>query len=109
MNAFKGLGHVLMETHMRFHFIMFLGACALGKILKIEPWEWIGIFLSAGLVVVAEIINSAIERLCDHLHPDLHPAIGRVKGITAGAVLFAVGIALVVGGLVFLPKIFFNT
>ncbi len=108
VNAFRGLGLVLMERHMRFHFIMFLGASALGQVFQISTMEWIAIFLTGTLVIVAECINSALERLCNHMHPERHPAIGRVKDIAAGGVLFAAIVAFVVGVMIFLPYVWKN-
>lgn len=107
-NAFRGLGLVLMERHMRFHFIMFLGAVALGRIFQITTMEWIAIFLTGALVIVAECLNSALERLCNHLHPERHLAIRRVKDIAAGGVLFAAMVALVIGVMIFLPYVWKN-
>ena len=49
---------------------------------------WAAIFLMvAGLVLSAELINSALEALIDHLHPDIHPEIRIIKDMAAGAVL----------------------
>jgi diacylglycerol kinase len=107
-NAFRGLGLVLMERHMRFHFIMFLGAVALGRVFQITPMEWIAIFLTGALVIVAECLNSALERLCNHLHPERHTAIGRVKDVAAGGVLFAAMVAFIVGLMIFLPYVWKN-
>lgn len=53
--------------------------------------------LTVGLVLVAELLNSALEALIDHLHPEVHPEVGAAKDIAAGAVLVASAIALVVG------------
>ena len=48
---------------------------------------WALIILSIALVLAAELVNSAIEALSDHLHPDIHPSIGKVKDMLAGMVL----------------------
>jgi diacylglycerol kinase (ATP) len=53
--------------------------------------------LAVGLVLVAEMANTAIETLADHLHPGQHPEIGVVKDVAAGAVLVASLVAVVVG------------
>lgn len=58
---------------------------------------WAILALTAALVLVAELLNSALEALIDHLHPDEHPEVGAAKDIAAGAVLVASGIALAVG------------
>lgn len=49
--------------------------------------HWLLFALASALMLAAELFNSAIEALCDHLHPERHPAIGRVKDMAAGAVL----------------------
>jgi len=58
---------------------------------------WALLALAVGLVLVAELVNSALEALIDHLHPERHPEIGAAKDIAAGAVLVASAVALVVG------------
>ena len=64
------------------------------------PAIWYAVVvLAAGLVFVAELFNAALEALVDRLHPDIHPEIGAVKDMAAGAVLLSSIVALVVGGL----------
>lgn len=58
-------------------------------------WALVG--LAVGLVLVAEMANTAIETLADRLHPGQHPEIGVVKDVAAGAVLVATIVAIVVG------------
>ena len=48
---------------------------------------WALILLNCGMVLAAELFNTALENLIDHLHPDLHPSIKIVKDCAAGAVL----------------------
>ena len=68
--------------------------------------EWVAVVLATGLVWTAELFNTAIEKLCDMVSKDFHPTIKFVKDIAAAAVLISAIIAIVVGGIVFLPKIF---
>ncbi len=58
-------------------------------------WALVG--LAVGLVLVAEMTNTAIEALADLLHPGQHPEIGVAKDVAAGAVLIATLVAIVVG------------
>jgi diacylglycerol kinase (ATP) len=58
-------------------------------------WALVG--LAVGLVLVAEMANTAIEALADLLHPGQHPEIGVAKDVAAGAVLIATLVAIVVG------------
>ena len=59
---------------------------------------WALLLLACALVLVAELLNSALEALVDHLHPERHPAVGAAKDIAAGAVLVASVGAVAVGG-----------
>jgi diacylglycerol kinase (ATP) len=71
-------------------------------IFRPEPIWWAAIALSTATVITAELLNTAIEHLADHLHPDSHSQIRLVKDCAAAAVLVAscgacaVGIALAV-------------
>ena len=58
-------------------------------LLALRPgFYWSAILLLvAALVLAAEMINSALEALIDHLHPDIHPEIRIIKDMAAGAVL----------------------
>ena len=64
--------------------------------LRPAPLWWAVAALTISLVIVAEIFNTAIEGLADHLHPEQHPAIKVVKDCAAGAVLVATAAALAV-------------
>ena len=55
---------------------------------------WAVAALAVGLVWVAELFNTAVEQLCDHLHPEVHPQIRAVKDIAAAAVLVASAVAI---------------
>ncbi|MFZ0470069.1 MAG: diacylglycerol kinase [Thiogranum sp.] len=67
--------------------------------LLVQPaWTWWAlIVICIALVVAAELVNSALETLIDHLHPEVHPAIGRAKDVLAGMVLVVSFAAAVVG------------
>lgn len=52
-----------------------------------------------------EMLNTAVERLCDLVQKEIHPVIKVVKDIAAGAVLLSAGIAVICGAIIFIPKI----
>ena len=58
-----------------------------------------------GLVMTAELMNTAFEELCDKFYPEHDPHIGRIKDLAAGAVLVASLAAAVVGFVVFVPAL----
>jgi len=65
--------------------------------------EWIVIILCIGVVIAAELFNTAIERLVDLVSPERHPIAGQVKDIAAGAVLVCAVAAAIIGIIIFLP------
>ncbi len=69
-----------------------------------NDWRWI--VLGITLVWTTEIMNTAVETVCDALHPDHHPVIGHAKDAAAGAVLMAAIGAATIGALVFWPYVF---
>ncbi len=53
------------------------------------PWWWVVMILTVTIVMATELLNTAVEHLADHLHPELHPRIRIVKDCAAAAVLLA--------------------
>lgn len=105
-HAIDGLMYAFCkETHMKIHLIAAILVVCLGFCLQIGATEWLIILLAIGLVIVTELINTAIERLADVVSKEIHPQIKIVKDVAAGAVLFSSIIAAIIGLLVFLPKV----
>jgi diacylglycerol kinase len=77
-----------------------------GLYLRINAFEWIVIVLCIGLVLALEMINSALEHLCNMVHADYHPSIKIIKDVAAGAVLTFSVISVIAGLIIFLPKLF---
>jgi diacylglycerol kinase len=64
--AFNGLWFVFKnEGHFKFHVVMFILVVLFGIYFRIENWEWAAVFLCSLMVFICEIINTAIEQLCD--------------------------------------------
>ena len=76
----------------------------LGFFMNLTSTEWMFQFLAIGMVLVAESLNTGIEKLCDFVHPDYHKKIGFIKDISAGAATFAAIIAVIIGLIIYLPK-----
>ena len=101
--ALAGLAHSLRsERSAKTHAVFFLLVVVALAVFRPEPVWWALVLLASAAVLAAELFNTAIEHLADHLHPELHPAIRIVKDCAAAAVLLtvsgavAVGVALVV-------------
>ncbi len=93
--ALAGIGHGLAGEHsLRIQAAAFAAVLIALAILRPAPVWWALVLLSSGAVTAAELLNTAIERLADHLHPEVHPEIRIVKDCAAAAVLVSTAGAL---------------
>lgn len=107
--ALRGIGHGFRsEIHLRIHAVLATAAIMLGVLFQIKPWEWCVILLNIGIVIGAELMNAAIERLADRITREQDPLIGQAKDLAAGAVLILSMVALVLGMIIFVPKIWLH-
>ena len=105
-HAWNGIRHaVATETNMQIHLVAAVLAALFGWLLDLGPLEWVAIVFAIGLVWGMEVVNSAIERLVDLASPTFHPLAKQAKDLAAGAVLIASLTALVIGAIVFVPRI----
>ena len=77
-----------------------------GFYYQISNTEWILQVLAISLVVGIEGANTAIEEICDFIHPDFDERIGFIKDVSAGAVMLVSIGAIIVGLIIYLPKVF---
>lgn len=106
--AFQGIAIFLKTEHNAWiHIFAGIVAICLGVVLKVNSTEWCWLILSIGLVFISEMFNTAIELLTDLASPDFHPLAKKVKDIAAGSVLIAAFSAVLIGAIIFLPKIFY--
>ncbi len=102
--ALDGLAVVFRsELNFKFHVLIFFLVLLLGFFFQIKIWEWILVLFASAMVFSAEIFNTAIENICDYIEPEIDAKIGRIKDISASAVLICALISAVVGLLVFIP------
>ena len=103
--ALRGIAETIKtERNMRIHLCFAFYVTAAGLICKISDWQWLAVLICIGLVTALECINTALERLCDGVHPEKSPQIRFVKDAAAGAVLCAAFVSAIVGGLIFFNK-----
>jgi diacylglycerol kinase len=77
----------------------------LGFVLKVNMNEWCWLIAAIALVVVSEMLNTAIEFFTDLISPDFHLQAAKIKDVAAGAVLISAIAAASIGMIVFLPKL----
>jgi diacylglycerol kinase (ATP) len=87
------------------HLVATVAAITLGCALRLSTSEWCWIVTAIGAVWVAELMNTAIEILCDVVSPEFNAGIGRAKDAAAGAVLMAAITAALIGVCVFGPHL----
>lgn len=104
--AFAGLGYLIgTQRNAKIHITLGLLAVALGFLLGIDRGEWLALVLTITLVIAAEGVNTAVEAAVDLASPDYHPLAKIAKDVAAGTVLLTAITSLVVGMMIFLPRL----
>lgn len=104
--AARGLGFTIStQRNFRIHLFALCSVVIAGFIFRLNIFEWLFVLGSSCLVIMAELFNTAIEALCNKVHPEKDRQIGKVKDISAAAVLVAAIFAFVTGLLIFGNKI----
>lgn len=104
--AFNGIFFaVKTQANVRNHIVVAVLVISAGFVFKINPVEWVFIIFAIGLVLASELFNTTIESLVDIVSPTYNEKAGLVKDVAAGAVLIAAVISVIIGAIIFLPKI----
>ena len=105
--ALNGLRVLFLEEHnSRIHIAIVIVVVTAGFLLKISNTEWLVICIVIALVFSLEIINSAIENICDYISPQWNEVIKKVKDLAAAAVFVSSVISVICGAIIFLPKLY---
>ena len=104
--AIDGLRQVIItQQNARIHAAATLVVFLLGILLDLSGLEWSLLLLVVGFVWTAEIFNTAIEDLVDLISAENSPTAKKIKDISAGAVLVSVFVSVLVGLLIFGPRL----
>jgi len=96
---------VRTEASIQVQLVIALVATSMGFYFHISTTEWLIQTLMIAIILVAESLNTGIEKLSDFVQPDYDRKIKAIKDVSAGAVGIAAIISLVVGGIIYIPKI----
>ena len=100
--AIKGIRYIFEhERNFRIHSIVGLFVLVFSVIIGLGRIDFCIILLTIALVLITEMVNSAIEYTWDKLEPNHHPVVAIIKDAVAGAVFVAVSFAVLVGILIF--------
>ena len=84
--------------------IIAFAVTVLGFLFQISIQEWLFQIIAIALVIIAESLNTAIEKIADFIHPEYHKQIGVIKDVSAGAAFFAAIFAVIIGLIIYVPK-----
>ena len=105
--AFEGLFSFFRnETNAWIHLASTVFVAALAFYCKLSSNEIICLVIVTGFVWVAELFNTAVERIMDFISVQKHPGIKTIKDLAAGGVLLAAVTAFITGAIIFIPKLF---
>ncbi|MES2330876.1 MAG: diacylglycerol kinase family protein [Bacteroidota bacterium] len=105
-HAFNGLFYFLRhDRNGKIHFVACFFVTLAGVYFHASPSEWSILLICFSLVISFEMCNHALENLCNVVHADHHPLIKTVKDVAAAAVLWSAIISVIIGLLIFIPKI----
>lgn len=94
------------EHNMWVHLALSVIACFCGALLAISRNEWIALVIVMAMVWMAELLNTAIEKMADFISLKQHPRIKLIKDLSAATVLVAAVAAFIVGCIILIPKLF---
>ena len=114
INRIKSIGYAFKGAYLLFkkeasiqtQAVIAIITIIAGFYFEISATEWTVQLLTIALVMGVEGVNTAIEEMADFIHPDYNQDIGRIKDISAGAVFLVAIVAMVIGAIIYVPKIF---
>lgn len=107
LNAFRGMYIIWKSTRLiSVHIFSAMAVIIAGFYFNISAMEWMALIFAIGLVFVSESFNTAIEIDIDLTSPGYHPYARDTKDVAAAAVLLSVFVSIIIGLIIFLPKIF---
>jgi diacylglycerol kinase len=104
--AWQGIKQLYRAEHnFRIHFYTTLLVMVIAIALKVSRMEAVALVLTIAFVWVTEMLNTAIEKTADLVTTEFHPLVKIIKDVAAAAVLISALAAVVVGGIIFIPKL----
>jgi undecaprenol kinase len=102
--AFRGLLHAFVnEQNFAIEIFCVIAVIAFSIVFNINTLEWFVVIINIGIVLMAELFNTAMENICNMIHKETHPVIKIVKDVSAAAVVIAAACALVCACIIFIP------
>lgn len=104
--AFEGLFEALKNgRNFKIQVVVGVFAVLLGFILKLNSFEWLALIIISSFVLILELINTSLEAIVDMVSPEIAGKAKIAKDVAAASVLIASIAGVLVGFILFLPKI----
>ena len=106
--AGAGIASAFGERNMKVHGVATVLVLCVSIWLRVSAIEWFFILMMTGLVLSAEMMNTAVEEVCNSMRDELglpYASSKRARDVAAGAVLVLAAVAAVIGVIIFLPKL----
>jgi diacylglycerol kinase len=102
--SFEGIISFLRsEPNSRIHAAATVVVVVAGFYCRLSGSQWIAILVVTGMVWISEMFNTVVEKIMDHLSPEIHPRVKWIKDVASGAVLIAALVAAITGAVIFIP------
>jgi len=104
--AFEGFKTAAREEpNFRIHLSVALLALILAVVLAFSLIEWLVLLFTISLVLILELVNTSLEDIVNLVNPETHPLAKKAKDVMAAAVLLSAIISVIIGFVLFLPKL----
>jgi len=105
-HAARGIVFLLKsQQNARIHLISAIAVVGMGLWLEVNQFEWCLLIIAIGIVLIAEIFNTAIEYIMDFISPDYNAKVKVIKDLAAGGVLISALTSATIAAVVFIPKL----
>jgi diacylglycerol kinase len=105
--AWRGIWYTCKtQGHMQFHIAAGITVLCFAWWVEVSRNEWLMLIFAIGSVMSAEVMNSALEIVVDMVQPNFDPLAGMAKDVAAGAVLITAIQAVIIGLIIFCPRLF---
>lgn len=105
-DALAGIVHALLvERHMQIHFVAASLVTLFAFLLSVSKLEWLVLIMTIGMTISLELVNTAIERVVDLVSERFHPLAKAAKDCAAGAVLISAIASVIIGCIIFIPRL----
>lgn len=104
-DSIRGVGIAILKSKIFPMFLFTILVVYVGSFLEISIVEWLLIVFCVSILMSLEVINTSIELLCNIVEPNENRKIKEIKDISAGAVLISAISSVLIGMVIFIPKL----